>query len=154
VPDPDEESNIDMLWVTEDGVQTLCEIKLSETDFGKVADDARHRKKFKDYYEDVLPAHLEPGRLDLLAFFDAYQFNRNVWHMARVEKSQLIFLLPKANVVLRMHLDELLVGVAPSTRNRISAVCIEDVIAKLSTDERCPTRLRQYANKLKQKYVP
>jgi hypothetical protein len=44
-------------------------------------------------------------------------------------------------------------GVVPQTRERISAIAIEDVIAELSVDDRCPTRLREYANKLKEKYL-
>jgi len=35
VPVPDEETNIDVLWATTDGVWTFCEVKLSEADFGK-----------------------------------------------------------------------------------------------------------------------
>src|ERR1700739_552749 len=40
VPAPDEETNIDVLWTTTDGARTFCEVKLSEADFGKAADDA------------------------------------------------------------------------------------------------------------------
>lgn len=153
VPEPDEESNIDVLWTTSDGAQTFCEVKLSEADFGKATDDARHRTKLNQTYHRVLAAHLEPGRLERLFFFDAYQFNRNVWHMVRADHNRLIFLLPRANGVLWEQLQELLLGVVPRTRERISAVAIEDAIAKLSVDDRCPRGLRQYANKLKQKYV-
>jgi len=31
-----EETNIDVLWATTDGVRTFCEVKLSEADFGKL----------------------------------------------------------------------------------------------------------------------
>jgi hypothetical protein len=152
-PEPDEGSNIDVLWTTGDGVQTFCEVKLSEADFGKAANDARHRDKFHDTYRGVLAAHLEPRRLEYLAFFDAYQFNRNVWHMVSADRNRLIFLLPRANAVLRALLEELLKGVAARTRERISPVFIEDVVAKLSVDDRCPRGLREYAIKLKHKYV-
>ena len=140
-----------MLWTTEDGVQTFCEVKLFEADFGEAADDARHRSKFENTYREALATHLEPRRLEMPAIFDAYQFNRNVWHMVRADRNRLIFLSPRANAVLRTLLEELLTGVMP--RTRISAVFIEDVFAKLSVDDRCPRRLREYANKLKQKYV-
>ena len=153
VPEPEEESNIDMLWTTEGGAQTFCEVKLSEAGFGKAVDDARHRAKLLKDYGPVLAAHLELGRLERLAFFDAYQFNRNVWHMVRADHTFLIFLLPRANDVLWKQLQELLLGVLPHTRERISAVAIEDVIAKLSEDDTCPKGLREYANKLKEKYL-
>jgi hypothetical protein len=153
VPEPDEGSNIDVIWITMDGTRTFCEVKLSEADFGKATDDARHRAKLKDIYAPVLATHLEPGRLERKAFFGAYQFNRNVWHMVRADHNRLIFLLPRENDVLWKQLQELLLGIVPRTRERISAVAIENVIARLSGDDRCPKRLREYANKLEQKYL-
>jgi hypothetical protein len=153
VPVPDEETNIDVLWATTDGVRTFCEVKLSETDFGKALDDDRHRAKLVNIYSGVLAGHLEAARLERLAFFDAYQFNRNVWHMVRTDRSRLIFLLPRGNAGLWGLLQHLLSGVVYSTRERISVVAIEDVIAKLATDNQCPERLRGYARKLKQKYL-
>jgi hypothetical protein len=153
VPDPNEGSNIDALWTTKDGVRTFCEVKLSETDFGKAVDNAPHRVKLEEIYRHALVAHLEPGRLEALPFFEAYQFNRNVWHMVRGDHNRLTFLLPRANVALWSQLQRLLSGVLARTRERISVVAIEDVLAKLSVDDRCPEKLREYANKLKQKYV-
>jgi len=152
VPVPGEKTNIDIRWTTTDGRQTFCEVKLSEADFGKAANDARHRAKLK-IYSQLLAIHLEPRRLERLAFFDAYQFNRNVWHMVREDRSRLIFLLPRSNHVLWKLLQKLLLGVLLGTRERISAVAIEDVIAGLSADERCPKKQRDYAKKLKQKYL-
>lgn len=152
VPVPDEETNVDVRWATTEGVQTFCEVKLSETDFGTAVDDARHRTKLVDIYSPILNGHLEPARLEPLAFFSAYQFNRNVWHMVRTDGSRLIFLLPRANAGLWTLLQHLLSGVVPPTRERISAVAIEDVLAALSDDGQCPIKLREYSRKLKQKY--
>jgi len=120
VPVPDEETNIDVLWATTNGVRTFCEVKLSEADFGKALDDGRHRAKFVDIYSEILAGHLEPARLERLAFFDAYQFNRNVWHMVPRDRSRLIFLLPRSNAGLWSLLQHLLSGVTPGTRERIS----------------------------------
>jgi hypothetical protein len=153
IPDPNEGSNIDICWWTKDGVKTLCEVKLSETDFGKATDDKRHRDKLIGTYQQRLASHLEHGRLEPKAFFDAYQFNRNVWHMVRDERSRLIFLLPRANTVLWERLKQLLGGVVPPTRQRISAVAVESLISKLCADELCPSETRKYANELKRKYV-
>lgn len=153
VPDPEEGSNIDVCWWTTDGAKTFCEVKLSETEFGKAVDDDRHRAKLADIYSQKLDSHLELGGLDRAAFFDAYQFNRNVWHMVHEDRSRLIFLLPRANAVLWERIHQLLQGVVPQTRKRISAVAIESVIARLCADEQCSKEMRDYANKLKQKYV-
>lgn len=153
VPVPDEASNIDISWATADGVRTFCEVKLSEADFGKAADDARHRAKLRTIYRDLLGSHLESEGLERSAFLHAYQFNRNLWHMVRTDRSHLLFLLPRANAALWAKLKGLLDGVVARTRERISVVAIEDVIATLSTDQSCPEALREYAHKLKQKYV-
>jgi hypothetical protein len=152
VPDRIEGTNIDVCWRTESGATTFCEVKLSETDFGKAPDDRRHREKFPAYRDRLIP-HLEAVKLERAAFFDAYQFNRNVYHMACDDRARLIFLLPRANAVLWERLKQLLNGVVPSTQARISGVAIEDVIAALCADEECPKEMREYAARLKQKYV-
>jgi hypothetical protein len=153
VPASEEETNIDVLWTTTDGTRTICEVKLSEADFGKAKDDDRHRTKLMSIYTQMLAEHLEPGRLEPTAFFEAYQFNRNVWHMLRAERGRLMFLLPRSNARLWAQLQKLLSGVVPATRSRISAVAIEDVLSNLSADDRCPVTLRNYALRLQQKYL-
>ena len=153
VPVPDEETNIDVSWETSDGILTFCEVKLSETEFGRAVDDARHRAKLSEMYSGVLSSHLERSRLAPLNFFNAYQFNRNVWHMVRTDRSRLIFLLPRSNTGLWKLLQDLLLGVVPLTRERISAVAIEDVIDRLAADDECPEPLRGYPSKLRQKYL-
>jgi hypothetical protein len=80
VPVPAEESNIDVLWTTADGVKTFCEVKLSEVGFGKGANDERHQKKLDQVYRERLAPHMEPDRLEISSFLKDYQFYRNVWH--------------------------------------------------------------------------
>lgn len=146
VPVSSEGTNIDVWWKTIDGIQTFCEVKLSEADFGKASNDAHHHEKLRDIYHGVLRDHLDPSRLAAKPFFGAYQFNRNVWHMVRKEKSRLVFLLPRSNTALWNQLQSLLQGVVPATRRRISAVAIEDVIAHLTNDVQCSMQLRNYAS--------
>ena len=134
-------------------MRTFCEVKLSEAHFGKAVNDEVHRIKLIAVYSPILAGHLSPARLERAAFFDAYQFYRNVWHLIRTDRSRLIFLLPRSNAGLWSLLQDLLSGVAPRTWERISAVAIEDLIDKLSVDDQCPIGLREYALKLKQKYV-
>ncbi len=128
-------------------------MKLSEADFGKAENDARHRAKLLNNYSHALAGHLEAERLEPHAFFDAYKCNRHVWHMLRAEGGRLMFLLPRSNAGLWAQLQMLLSGVVPATRRRISAVAIEDVLANLSADNRCPVKLREYALRLQEKYL-
>jgi hypothetical protein len=55
-----------------------AEVKLSEADFGKAKNDQRHLDKLTGIYSPVLVRHLEASRLEQRAFFDGYQFYRNV----------------------------------------------------------------------------
>lgn len=154
VPDAEEESNIDMTWLGADGVRTFCEVKLTEGDFGKAADDERHRAKLAGIYGGVLRGHLRPELLEAPAFFAGYQFYRNLWHAARVERSRLLFLLPRANIRLWEILAGLLSGVLPATLERVTAVAMEDVIGTLEADGLCPAPHREYARKLRARYIP
>ena len=153
VPDDREGTNIDVIWNTADGLRTFCEVKLSEADFGKAADDDEHRRKLRDTYTTLLAADVDADMLEPLTFFGAYQLMRNVWHMVHQEQSRLILLLPRSNVGLWTILNDYLPCLKSGTRARVSAVAIEDVIAALETDDACPPNLRAYAGELRMKYI-
>jgi hypothetical protein len=153
VPLEQEGTNIDAWWKASTGVQTFCEVKLSEKSFGKARLDKEHLDKLRTVYAQKLRGHLMPAQLQPKVFFQDYQFYRNIWHMVGTAHSRLIFLLPRANTRLWKHLHELLPFVASETRTRISAVAIEDVLTRLSDYERCPVPLQGYELKLKRKYI-
>jgi hypothetical protein len=154
VPVEREGTNIDALWVTDDGATTFCEVKLSEAEFGTAEDDERHREKLATIYRPMLQGHVAAGALEEAEFFAAYQVLRNVWHLVRVDRSSLLFLLPRANAGLWSTLPAVLALLTSDVRARVSIVAIEDVLARLVVDEECPTILRAYAGELAAKYVP
>ncbi len=153
VPDEHEGTNIDALWVTDDGVRTFCEVKLSEAEFGTAKNDERHREKLTRIYRPGLQGHVATSALEEAEFFAAYQVLRNVWHLVRVEESSLVFLLPRANVRLWEVLPTLLDQLTGATRSRVRIVAIEDVFAWLQADDECPSPLRAYASELAAKYL-
>lgn len=153
IPDANEGTNIDVLWGTTDGIETLCEVKLSESSFGKAEANQRRLEKYRNIYLPVLQDHLKPQFLTLDIFLNAYQFMRNVWHLALSDQAQLIFLLPRANITLWAKLKVLIEGVLPTTSQRIRAVAIEDVLAALIGDTHLSLQLREYARELSMKYV-
>jgi hypothetical protein len=153
IPDKVEETNIDAWWKTTDQVQTFCEVKLSETRFGTAKVDDKHLTKLRNIYAGQLRPHLKASQLEPKAFFRNYQFYRNIWHMVGTNRSRLVFLMPKANTGLWKDLDALLPGVGPETRERISAVSIEDVLKRIAVDEDCPEIMRGYAVRLAEKYI-
>jgi hypothetical protein len=154
MPDEREGTNIDATWDTTDQCRTICEVKLSERDFGKARHDARHLWKLRTIYKPVLRAHVDPALLRPEEFFKSYQILRNVWHMVQVESGQLLFLLPRENRKLWPLLDATLGRVQLKTRKRIRALAIEDVLDALCRDVECPADLRAYSVALRRKYVP
>lgn len=150
----DEGTNIDALWVTDDGTSTICEVKLSESEFGRASDDDRHRSKLETVYKPVLINHVDKQLLQARAFFEVYQVLRNVWNLVQLDKGRLVFLLPRENEVLWGILTQVLERVVLDTRRRIMIVAIEDVVKKVTTDENCPEKWRDYAGQLMAKYIP
>lgn len=154
VPDLAEGSNLDVVWDTIDGARTICEIKLSERDFGKARHDERHLAKLRDIYLPRLSPHLSPELQTPTGFFRSYQVLRNVWHMVGAPNGQLIFLIPRGNTQLWPMLNATLSGVTAQARERIRCVAIEDVLDSLAANPTNPARLRAYADRLREKYVP
>lgn len=154
IPDEEEGTNLDARWILTDGTTVICEVKLSEGDFGKAPNDDRHGKKLREIYAPRLRDHIDPRLLTAPAFFGAYQILRNVWHLVARPNSKLVFLLPRANTRLWQLLLPTLDAVVLATRVDIAAVAIEDVLAGLHSDAKCPNELRQYARQLERKYVP
>lgn len=153
VPDPDEGTNLDAWWLTADGSQYFCEVKLTEAEFGVAADDSRHRSKLDTIYAPRLAAHVKPSRLTAPAFFQSYQILRNLWHAAGTTTSRVVFLYPKQHQILDDLLMPVLEDVISELRQRVVVSYAEDVLARLGADERCPLCLRQYADRLADKYL-
>ena len=154
VPHPVEGTNLDALWVTDDGITTICEVKLSEAEFGKAKDDRRHRAKLAQIYQPVLSGRVHSALLAIPAFLDAYQILRNIWHLARLEHGRLVFLLPRANVRPWEAVTRVVAQVDPGLRSRIAVVAIEDALAALAASNLSTSRLSEHANDLIAKYLP
>jgi len=154
IPDLLEETNLDAVWETNDGVKTFCEVKLSERDFGKARHDDRHLAKLREIYLPRLAPDLSPELQTTAGFFGSYQILRNVWHMVGTPKGRLIFLIPRRNARLWPLLETVRAGVAQKVRSRIHCVAIEDVLDSLAENTASPTRFRGLARQLREKYVP
>ncbi len=154
VPDPREGTNLDALWVTDDGTTTICEVKLSEAEFGKAKDDPRHRAKLAQIYQPILNGRVNSALLALPAFLDAYQILRNIWHLAQLQQGRLVFLLPRANVKPWDAVTRVVAQVDPGLRARIAIIAIEDVLQALACSAHVPTAVAGVAQDLIVKYVP
>lgn len=153
VPDPEEQTNVDVLWRTDRG-RTLCEVKLSETSFGKAVGDERHMRKLTDTYGPTLRGKVADDLLEPKRFFENYQLLRNLWHVVECDADQLLLLLPRANVIAWREAQNFLRNLGPGMRTRVSALAIEDVIEVLKRETPEGSDLRAHANELGRKYVP
>jgi restriction endonuclease-like protein len=152
VPDKDEKSNIDVTWTSTLGTRTLCEVKLTESGFGKAKDDRHHLEKLRRLYEPRLHDRVDPELLRPKHFFHNYQILRNIWHLAAAEASRLIFLLPQANADSWRAVTEILPRLREDMRAATSIVSVERLITQLCSDPTSPT-LQQYARSLAAKYI-
>lgn len=153
VVDALEGTNVDLTWVA-GGVRTYCEVKLSEQDFGKAADDAAHRHKLETIYRPVLRDSFAPEQLEPRWFFAHYQLFRKVWLAARDAESQVIFLLPRVNQKIWRQLDTFLRSLPVSLAIRVRPVAVEDVLTSLLAAQGLPGALGGYAELLGAKYMP
>ena len=152
IPCPEEGTNLDARWLRSNGIETFCEVKLTEDEFGKAEDDARHQAKLLEIYEPRLSPHIDAQLLEKDAFFSSYQILRNLWHAAGTTSGRVLFLYPRQHVTLTRQLSEVLEHVNPTLRDRIDISHTEDVLAHLVDDAQCPQPLRNHAAELSRKY--
>lgn len=153
VPDQKEGTNLDAAWSTSAGRKYLCEVKLTEAEFGVAANDVAHQEKLANTYEPVLRDHIHSSRLTASVFFQSYQILRNLWHAAKLPNSYVVFLYPRQHEVLTHLLAPVLDDITSDLRGRVLVVHSEDVLGRLAQDESCPLALRSYASRLSRKYL-
>jgi hypothetical protein len=155
IVDANEETNVDVWWKSVDDHETYCEVKLSESGFGKAKSDGEHVKKLARTYRPVLEGKVDDLALEPKHFFGVYQILRNVWLAARKghERDQVIFVLPEANEALVTQLNLALKWVLEPLRSRVRIVYVESVLEKLVGNPDGRDALSWYARQLQEKYV-
>jgi len=153
VPDEKEGTNVDVVWHTPAGACVFCEVKLSEAGFGTGENDSRHQKKLAEIYKPRLTPLVSEDLLRDKAFFDNYQFLRNVALLAGGEGHQLVILAPRENESLHPPLRKVLASVEPSVCKRISVAYIEDCLRSLRESPSLSLDLRLHAARMQEKYV-
>jgi len=153
VLDKKEGTNVDVAWLGGDAAWTLCEVKLSERDFGGAKPDADHKRKLEEIYSLRLRGLVDARFLQVDAFVARYQLLRNISLLTYPGTAGLVFLLPKQNEGPQRALREVLDAVVPSIRQRIHVRYLEDLLSRLAGDATIEGRLREHARQLTEKYV-
>jgi hypothetical protein len=154
VPDADEGTNLDAWWRLDTGLETFCEVKLCEGEFGKCKGDEKHQRKLRSIYEPRLKNFVSKELLADDRFFANYQILRNLWHLVGSRNAELIFLMPRANLPLWQQLNALLASLDQSVRDKVKAVSIEELLLDVAADQACPPQFVDYTRQLQDKYVP
>lgn len=153
IPDPIENTNVDVAWNTSEQITVYCEVKLSEAEFGTAKCDERHQRKLAEIYRPRLKDLVSKELLEEKTFFNHYQLLRNVSFLAD-QNSHLVLLTPRENTALNPQLTAVMACLSPNTRERVHIAYIEDVIKKLKSEQTLPPELQAYASCLGEKYIP
>ena len=152
IADESEGTNADVMWRTADA-RVFCEVKLSESGFGRAINDPKHRRKLETIYKPRLKNMVASNLLEEPTFFKNYQLLRNISLLAADEADRLVILHPHANRSLHKPLQMVLDGVAPAIRQRVKVAYVEECLERLKNNATLPDRLRLYASQLIDKYV-
>jgi hypothetical protein len=152
--DPDERTQVDVQWMTDESTCVYCEVELSEAEFGTADGMGRHPRKLEETYRPVLERYVSTQLWDDKGerFYQFYQVYRNLWLAARSghETDEVRFLLPRANETLVEKLHEALSLVGPALKSRTRIVYVEDVLRHLARS----VETAWYGRLLEEKYVP
>jgi hypothetical protein len=155
VLDSNEGTNFDFWIQLASGAEVLCEVKLSESEFGMARADQRHEEKRTRIYLPRLSGKVHPDALAKEPFFRNYQLLRNVSYVSADGKRTLVILVPKANEKLQRglkFLDEVLV---PHLRTSVRVVYLEDVVDRLThVTPPLAADLAQQLGEFRAKYLP
>lgn len=132
VLDAAEGTNFDVAIDFADGRRLLVEVKLTEGEFGRCADDARHRRKREERYLPRLAGAVQPAALEPGLFFRHYQILRNVSYAG--PSTRVLFLIPRGNAALAGGTRYLSEHLRPGTP--VSVRYLEDVLAELQAATR------------------
>ena len=154
VADEAEGTNVDFAWRNSQSGWTFCEVKLTEQEFGRAKNDARHLKKLSEIYKPVLSEHFAPELLEPITFFESYQIFRNIWLAAQDSHNEVLFLMPRENGILWKQLGKVTKFLGPTLEGRVHVTAIEDCLSSLASSTEISDSGRHYASLLAEKYVP
>ena len=137
------------------GERVLCEVKLSESDFGTASSDARHQLKLKDLYRDRLQGKVQPACLEPATFFGHYQILRNLCYLGAEPASRFVVILPRANSRLLGVESFLRKNLVESMRGHVIVVYLENLVERIvRLTGTADDRMRTHFMFFKEKYIP
>jgi len=152
VPDEVEGTNFDFWVRTRASKEVFCEFKLTESDFGRARDNARHRQKLVEIYRPMLAGKVDPEILEPDNFFARYQLLRNIAYADTTASAHVLLIVPKANERLTQRLAEMRNWLTPTLRPFVTVLYLEDIVSWLRSAP--APQLRAHYDEYAAKYVP
>lgn len=147
-------TNFDFHLRYPEGQEIFVEVKYTERQFGRAADDAEHREKFDRTYAPLLrnSTYLVDKCHDRTFFLANYQVLRNLIHAG--PKARILFLLPSAKFSIANDLvksvEKLLTD---SGKALVQVIFLDDLVTYFTS--RCDDRvLVEYYQAFREKYLP
>jgi hypothetical protein len=129
---PDEGTSFDFyMESTATGRRIFFELKLSESEFGRCADDERHPRKLEDVYEPHLREHVDAKWLESSTFCANYEVLRNLSYLDRFPDSGVVFIFPKANEQLMNAGTTIKQIVSKSLAPRVAILYLEYLVERI-----------------------
>lgn len=147
--DEKEGTNFD-LWTKDGDIETVYEVKLSETSFGNAKTDERHIKKYHEIYEPNLKELCEK-ELSMNQFFESYQIFRNMLFVLK-DNAKCNFVYPKSRKDLTARIMLAKEYLKPEYRERVNIIYVDEIVNQIMEGD-YSKELRKYFNEFKSKYL-
>lgn len=152
IPNEEEGTNFDF-WVRIIGSKEIFgEFRLTEGEFGRAKDDARHRQKLVEIYYPMLTGKVDSEILDPANFFARYQLLRNIAYADAAGSAYVLFVVPRANEWLTQPLAEMWTWLTPALRPFVTVLYLEDIISWLRSATE--VALKAHYDDYAAKYLP
>lgn len=149
IVDEKEGTNFDF-WTKDGDIETVYEVKLSETSFGNAENDERHIRKYHEIYEANLKELCEK-ELTMNQFFESYQIFRNMLFVLK-DNAKCDFVYPKSRKDLTARIMLAKEYLKPEYRERVNIIYVDEIVNQIMEGD-YSKELRKYFNEFKSKYL-
>ena len=154
-----ERTNFDFYLKLKSGKEVLFEIKYTEAGFGKVMDDLRYQKQYKNVYQEMLAGKIRSG-IDVYAvLLKNYQLLRNIAYVKEDGTRIVVFICPKNNTKLLKEFNHVIDHVVdPRIHPNILMLTWESMLGEvtnhLKLDPKTSDKLIEHYREFEDKYFP
>lgn len=154
-----ERTNFDFYLKLKSGKEVLFEIKYTEDGFGKVTDDPKYQKQYKNVYQKMLEGKIRSDIDVYPALLKNYQLLRNIAYVKQGAERMVVFICPENNAKLHKQFNYVMKhmvepSVQPSIRMLTWESLLREVTHQLKLDSKMSWKLKDHYREFEDKYFP